>query len=101
MALLGTRAALERCGPEAFMRACGTLADSDLDGPGRPRRPWVSHRRDDSDVVVIELVNSTPKPDGSFRRCWLRVPPLPRSCREAVAWTFGLAPDDYAPVFQS
>ena len=32
---------------------------------------------------------------------WLRVPPTMTRARDAVAWTFDLAPDDYVPVQES
>jgi hypothetical protein len=50
---------------------------------------------------MIEVVNSTPEPDGTRRHHWLRVPPATRTCRAAVAWTFGLAPDAYVPVLET
>lgn len=52
----------------------------------------------DEPVVMVEVVNSTPEPDGSHRTYWLRVPPTTRTAREGVAWTFGLAAEAYAPV---
>ena len=38
---------------------------------------------------VVEVVNATPEPDGSYRHYFLQVPPGVRTAREAVAWTFG------------
>lgn len=55
----------------------------------------------DEDVVMVEVVNSTPEPDGTNRTYWLRVPPTTRTAREGVAWTFGLAADAYEPVQQT
>ncbi|USQ84975.1 hypothetical protein NFX46_14970 [Streptomyces phaeoluteigriseus] len=52
----------------------------------------------DEPVVMVEVLNSTPEPDGTRRTYWLRVPPSTRTAREGVAWTFGLRPDVYAPV---
>ncbi|MGW0604881.1 DUF6745 domain-containing protein [Streptomyces sp. NPDC002640] len=52
----------------------------------------------DEPVVMVEVVNSTAEPDGTFRTYWLRVPPRTRTAREGVAWTFGLAADAYAPL---
>ncbi|GLZ14241.1 hypothetical protein Acsp04_44760 [Actinomadura sp. NBRC 104425] len=46
---------------------------------------------------MIEVVNRTPEPDGSFPTCHLRVPPHVRAAREGVAWTFGLDEADYRP----
>ncbi|MFM9441419.1 DUF6745 domain-containing protein [Streptomyces acidiscabies] len=52
----------------------------------------------DEPVVMVEVVNSTPEPDGSRNVYWLRVPPRTRTAREGVAWTFGLSADAYAPL---
>src|SRR5262249_23597685 len=51
---------------------------------------------DDEPLHVVEVVNATPEPDGSYRRYFLRVPPASRTARQAVAWTFGFTnADDY------
>lgn len=55
----------------------------------------------DEPVVMVEVVNSTPEPDGTNRVYWLRVPPTTRTAREGVAWTFGLTEDEYEPVAQT
>ncbi|MFE3601862.1 DUF6745 domain-containing protein [Streptomyces sp. NPDC059142] len=55
----------------------------------------------DEDVAMVEVVNSTPEPDGTHRTYWLRVPPTVRSAREGVAWTFGLEAEAYAPIRQT
>ncbi|MEV7268859.1 DUF6745 domain-containing protein [Streptomyces bacillaris] len=55
----------------------------------------------DEDVVMVEVVNSTPEPDGTHRTYWLRVPPGTRTARDGVAWTFGLEGAAYAPVRQT
>ncbi|KAB1145090.1 hypothetical protein F7R91_20480 [Streptomyces luteolifulvus] len=52
----------------------------------------------DEPVVMVEVLNSTPEPDGTQRTYWLRVPPTTREAREGVAWTFGLRPQVYAPL---
>ncbi|MEU9478038.1 DUF6745 domain-containing protein [Streptomyces sp. NPDC048191] len=62
----------------------GTLWRIDLDG--------------DEPVVMVEVLNSTPEPDGSHRTYWLRVPPATRTARQGVAWTFGLDAAVYAPL---
>ncbi|MFE2447670.1 DUF6745 domain-containing protein [Streptomyces melanosporofaciens] len=51
----------------------------------------------DEPVVMVEVVNSTPEPDGTHRTYWLRVPPRVRTAREGVAWTFGVDADTYRP----
>ncbi|GGX73182.1 DUF6745 domain-containing protein [Streptomyces minutiscleroticus] len=62
---------------------------------------WRVHLPGDEDVVMVEVVNSTPEPDGTSRTYWLRVPPTTRTAREGVAWTFGLSADEYEPVRQT
>ncbi|WP_329378943.1 DUF6745 domain-containing protein [Streptomyces sp. NBC_01716] len=55
----------------------------------------------DEDVVMVEVVNSTPEPDGTSRTYWLRVPPGTRTAKAGVAWTFGLDPGEYEPLKQT
>ncbi|MFK4599779.1 DUF6745 domain-containing protein [Streptomyces pristinaespiralis] len=62
---------------------------------------WRIALADDEDVVMVEVVNSTPEPDGSHRTYWLRVPPTTRTAREGVAWTFGMHADVYEPAVQT
>jgi hypothetical protein len=52
----------------------------------------------DEPVVMVEVLNSTPEPDGSVRTYWLRVPPTTRTARAGVAWTFGLTEQEYHPA---
>lgn len=47
---------------------------------------------------MVLVVNATPEPDGTYRDYWLRVPPYVRTARAAVASTFGLAAEEYAPL---
>jgi hypothetical protein len=56
-----------------------------------------SWQRRDEDVVLVEVTNSTPEPDGSVRTYFLRVPPTTTTARAAVAWTFGLGEVEYRP----
>ena len=44
---------------------------------------------------MVEVLNSTPEPDGSRKTYFLRVPPDTQTARQGVAWTFGMRPDDY------
>ncbi|MFB6507122.1 MULTISPECIES: DUF6745 domain-containing protein [unclassified Streptomyces] len=55
----------------------------------------------DEDVVMVEVVNSTPEPDGTHRVYWLRVPPGTRTAKAGVAWTFGVGSEEYAPLQQT
>lgn len=62
---------------------------------------WRINLPGDEPVVMVEVVNATPEPDGTRRTYWLRVPPRTRTAREAVAWTFGLDPAAYRPLAQT
>ena len=42
----------------------------------------------DEPLVLVEVVNSTPEPDGHFKHYTLCVPPATKTAREAVEWTF-------------
>lgn len=75
---------LEESGAEPVQRdETGVLWRIELDG--------------DEPLVMVEVVNSTPEPDGTHRTYWLRVPPRMRTAREGVAWTFGLEEGEYMP----
>lgn len=41
-------------------------------------------------TVMVEVINSTAEPDGSFHHHFLRVPPNMTTPQQAVAWTFGV-----------
>jgi len=49
----------------------------------------------DEPLVMVDVENSTPEPDGSRKRYMLRVPPQLRTAAAAVAWTFDLSADEY------
>ena len=56
---------------------------------------------DDEPLVFVRVLNSTPEPDGTRNQYILRVPPSMNTARNAVAWTFGLAGDNYAPEVET
>ncbi|MBR9978304.1 MAG: hypothetical protein KFH87_09465 [Bacteroidetes bacterium] len=61
---------------------------------------WKIHPDDsgsDTPILMVEVRNASPEPDGSHRHFFLRVPPTMRTAREAVAWTFGKSEDEYSP----
>ena len=92
------RVAMERIGLEPFMRALrGTVVQEDDYG-----RLWRTEREIDGEpFVAVEVVNSTPELDGSFKRYFLRVPPTTQTARRGVAWSFGLTRKAYTPAVQS
>lgn len=91
------RVKIERFGQERYLIESGArmLHQDDYGTLFRKELPG------DEPLVMVKVVNATPEPDGSFKDYFLRVPPNVQTAREAVAWTFGKAPDDYGPVKQS
>jgi hypothetical protein len=81
-------------GAAAFIRDGG---GERLDHDERYGTLWRRNMPNDEPVVMIEVVNRTREPDGSFKRYWLRVPPNMPTAREAVAWTFNMPAEQYAP----
>ncbi|MFI8082231.1 DUF6745 domain-containing protein [Kitasatospora sp. NPDC086009] len=87
------RVLLEHYGYERY------LADSGAEPLHRDETGvlWRIQLPDDEAVVMVEVVNSTAEPDGTFRTYWLRVPPSTRTARAGVAWTFGIPEAEYHP----
>jgi hypothetical protein len=91
------RVMLEYYGYERYLRESGaTEVHRDECGV-----LWRVDLPDDEPLVMVEVRNSTPEPDGSRRTYFLRVPPGTGTAREGVAWTFGLEPDQYSPLVQT
>ncbi|NJP89462.1 hypothetical protein HCN51_08385 [Nonomuraea sp. FMUSA5-5] len=87
------RAMLEHFGIDRYLAESGAEpVQSDETGV-----LWRVELPDDEPLVMVEVVNSTPEPDGTSRTYFLRVPPWVRRAREGVAWTFGIAEQDYHP----
>src|SRR5581483_6996771 len=91
------RIMLEHYGPERFILESGAKPKHQ-DETGRL---WSVFLPGDEPITMVEVVNSTPEPDGTFRTYWLRVPPQMRTAKAAVAWTFGLTEEAYQPVVQT
>ena len=62
---------------------------------------WRVEMPNDEPLVMVEVINSTPEPDGTSRTYFLRVPPGTRTARAGVAWTFNLTEEEYAPRTQT
>jgi hypothetical protein len=88
----------EIAGPAAFLRDSG---GERLDHDESYGTLWRRNVPDDEPIVMIEVVNRTPEPDGRFKRYWLRVPPTMRTAHEAVAWTFDMPAEQYAPELET
>ena len=87
------RVLLERYGYERFLADSGAqvLHADDYGTLYRTEFP------DDEPLVCVSVVNSTPEADGSSKQYVLRVPPTITSAREAVAWSFQMTAQEYAP----
>jgi hypothetical protein len=85
-------------GSAAYVRDAGAKR---LDHDERFGTLWRRDLPNDEPIVMVEVINSTPEPDGRFKRYWLRVPPDTKTAHEAVAWTFGVPAKDYAPTVET
>jgi hypothetical protein len=91
------RVMLEHFGYDRYLRECkAAKVHSDECGV-----LWRVSMAGDEPLVMVEVVNSTPEPDGTRRTYFLRVPPNTTTARAGVAWTFGLAEEEYAPLAQT
>ncbi|MEU8247396.1 DUF6745 domain-containing protein [Nonomuraea sp. NPDC048916] len=91
------RVMLEHFGLERYLAESGAV-------PGHSDETGVLWRvdlPDDEPIVMVEVVNSTPEPDGTSRTYFLRVPPWVSRAREGVAWTFGVSEHDYRPELET
>lgn len=52
----------------------------------------------DIEMTIVEVVNGTPEPDGTWKKYYLMTPPNMRTAHEAVAWTYGLTAEQYKLV---
>jgi hypothetical protein len=88
------RVMLERLGYDRFILELGAVPVQ-ADEFGALYRVRRQYREP---FALVHVTNSTPEPDGSRKRYFLRVPPDVKTAREAVAWTFGLPADEYRPT---
>jgi hypothetical protein len=92
------RIMIERFGVERYLRDSWAEKVS-VDDYGTLWRVLLSR---DEPLVLLQVLNSTPETDGSFRDYFLRVPPNMRTAREAVAWSFGYEEaQEYQPGLQT
>jgi hypothetical protein len=85
-------------GAAAFMRDAGGVRVDHDESFGTL---WRREVADDEPIVLLEVINATSEPDGQFKHYFLRVPPTMTTAREAAAWTFDRAPEDYAPSIET
>ena len=79
------RTAMEKYGHERLLKKVGTEIQQDDYG-----KLWSMASDNDVDdrSVWLEVVNSTPEPDGTHAHYFLRVPPNMETAKQAVEWTF-------------
>lgn len=91
------RVMLEKYGFAKYLKNSNArLMDEDEFG-----KLWRVPVPNDEDLVMVEVLNSTPEPDGTIKTYFLRVPPDTSTCHGGIAWTFGLERQMYDPTFQS
>lgn len=91
------RVMLEHYGFDRYLTGvCGEPLQQDDFG-----RLWRREFANDEPLVMVEVTNAAPEPDGSYKRYMLRVPPTMTTAHEAVAWTFGMDADSYHPTVQT
>lgn len=89
------RVLTEKYGLERLMSQLGNQVQEDETGA-----LWKLTRAN-ANAAMVEVKNSTPEPDGSYRTYMLRVPPTVKTAKEGVAWTFGMREKDYHPEVQT
>jgi hypothetical protein len=52
-------------------------------------------------LAFVRVTDASPGPDSTARLHWLSVPSHVATAREAVAWTFGLSEQEYAPAAET
>ncbi|GIH22760.1 hypothetical protein Aph01nite_10700 [Acrocarpospora phusangensis] len=91
------RVMLEHFGFDRYLQESG----ADLVHRDETGTLWRAPVADDEPLTMVEVVNSTPEPDGTSRTYFLRVPPWVTTARQGVAWTFGLSDEQYEPQVQT
>lgn len=93
------RIKIERYGYERFMKDGGAKKVAEDETGTLWRRKLNAHGGEN--LFMVEVVNGSPEPDGTFKHYWLRVPPTVTSAKEAVAWTYRLRKDEYKPKIRT
>jgi hypothetical protein len=85
------RCMIERFGIGAFVRE----TEAQPVREDRYGKLWRCDFGDDDPFTVVEVENGTTGPDGRRRKYFLSVPPETATAHEAVAWSYGLAREQY------
>jgi hypothetical protein len=62
---------------------------------------YLKQQPGDEPIAIVQVKNSTPEPDGSYKEYFLRVPPSMRTVQEAIAWTFFMTAGEYTPAIET
>jgi len=90
------RCMIEIMTPKRYVAQGGAVRFAEDDAGILWRKTWLA-----SDAwAAVEVINATPEPDGSRKHYFLQVPANLRTAREAVAWTYGIAPERYDRLVQ-
>lgn len=85
-------------GTARYLKDCGAK----LINKGKRGKLWRAERPGDDPLVMVEVKNASPEPDGSYNTFFLRVPPHIKTAAQAVAWRFGFeVVRDYHPVIET
>lgn len=96
------RVMLERYGLARYIHdSRADLLDEDRDIYNRQRKLWRKEITGDEPLVMVEVINSTPEPDGHHKTYTLRVPPDMATAQQAVAWTFGMDAATYRTLVET
>lgn len=83
--------------PRFVSESKAEVLHNDTDASNMPRRLLrIPSGPDDEPIMLVEV--NCPS---TGKVAHLRVPPTTTACSEAVAWTFGLKVDDYAPAMET
>ena len=97
------RVMLSRFGIDRYMRESGAkvLDECPADHPMKGLRTARLLVRDvdgDEAITVVDLLNSTPEPDGTVKRYMIRVPPTVTKVVDGLAWGFGVSAAEYLQI---
>ena len=91
------RVMIEQMGAAKYLQqASAELVNEDKRG-----KLWRTARKGDTPLEMIEVVDSTPQPDGRPKTYFLRVKPGFKTATAAVAWSFGLTSTQYRPRIET
>jgi hypothetical protein len=61
---------------------------------------WRITLKNEPNMMILEVVNATQEPDGSYAHYYLRVPPTMKTAQEAVAWSFNVTEEEQIKQFK-